>query len=462
MDSRQGIFWHQGLFLQPQHFQYLEQHQAFARQVLTRLTGPYPWGVEQIEISETAISNAMVELRSFRALLPDQTYLEYPGNVYVAARSFDKVWTDPDKPLHVYLALRRLSPAIPNVTVVDTMSQASAVTSRFASISNPASVRDIFADATEALVPTVLYVARLVFHDELEKLEDYDVLPLAVLSRDGEKISLLNSFVPPVTLLTASPRLISLVRDIRDDMLGRLRRLEEYKSPRGINAEDLDVNFLMMMQAVQVLNRHVPALNHLIEAPGVHPWLVYGQLRQCVGELSTFSHRLDVFGRFSDADLGLPSYDHANLGQCFQVAKDLVSKLLTEIAVGPEFHITLLLRDGIYVSEIPAEFFAERNRFYLVLQSVEALEVPVPELLGSARVASPDVISDLVDYALPGIELLELPGPPQGLPRRGDSRYFRIEQLSEGWERVQDDEALAFYWPEAPQDLRVVVVVTKG
>jgi len=71
-------------------------------------------------------------------------------------------------------------------------------------------------------------------------------------------------------------------------------------------------------------------------------------------------------------------------------------------------------------------------------------------------------MSDLIDYALPGIELFELPGPPQGLPRRGDSRYFRIEQVSEEWGLVQEQGAVSFYWADAPDSIRVIVVVTKG
>jgi type VI secretion system protein ImpJ len=260
----------------------------------------------------------------------------------------------------------------------------------------------------------------------------------------------------------ASPPLIHVVRDIRDDMLGRLRQLEEYKHPRGVNAEDLDANFLMMMQAVQVLNRHVPALTHLLEVTSIHPWDVYGQLRQCVGELSTFSSRFDVFGRLPGQDSGLPPYDHASLGICFIRAREIILQLLSEIAVGPEFHVSLTFQDGIFSGSIPPDYFSNRHRFYLILQSEVLRDVDVQVLLGSARLAAQDVMSDLIDHALPGVELIELPGPPQGLPRRSDARYFRIEQMSQGWEQVEQSGNIAFDWPEAPEGLRVVVVVTRG
>jgi type VI secretion system protein ImpJ len=462
MNIKQSIYWHQGLFLQPQHFQQLEMHQRFSREPFVRMLNPYPWGIEQLEVAQSALGNRMAEVRSLRLLLPDQTYLEYPGNVVLAARSFEKIWTDPELPLNVYLAIRRLSVSQANVTVVDSMGQAVDVRTRFASLSNPGEAVDVYTGQGQAMMPTVMHVARLVFEPELASLDDHDVVPIMRLTLEGDQVRVAGQHVPAAVCLGASPFLASVLRDIRDDMLGRLRQLEEYKSPRGVNTEDLDANFLMMMQAVQVLNRHVPALTHLLETGAVHPWHVYGQLRQCVGELSTFSHRFDVYGRMLNREEGLPPYDHTEQGVCFVKARDIISQLLSEIAVGPEFHVALALQGDVFSGAIPPEYFANRHRFYLILQSEATRDMDVRELLGTARLAASDAIADLIDHALPGVELIELPGPPQGLPRRSDARYFRVEQMSEGWEQIEQSGAVSFYWPQAPEGLRVIVIVTRG
>lgn len=462
MNIKQSIYWHHGLFLQPQHFQQLEMHQRFNREPFVRMLNPFPWGVERLEVAESALGNRIAEIRTLKILLPDQTYLEYPGNTVIAARSFDKSWTDPELPLNVYLALRRFSVSQANVTVVDSMPQAAEVRTRFASLSNPDEVADYYSNNSQALMPTIMYVARLVFETELAGLDDYEVIPLIRLSLEGDQVRVAAHHVPPAVCMGASQFLNNVVKDIRDDMLGRLRQLEEYKSPRGVNAEDLDANFLMMMQAVQVLNRNVPALTHLLEVSTVHPWNVYGQLRQCVGELSTFSHRFDVYGRLLGREDGLPSYDHQSLGECFTKARDIISQLLSEIAVGPEFNVTLTPEGEVFSGLIPFDYFGNRHRFYLILQSEAVKDVDVGELLGIARLAASAVITDLIDHALPGIELIELPGPPQGLPRRSDARYFRVEQMSEGWEKIEESGAISFYWPQAPEGLRASIVVTKG
>lgn len=462
MNIKQSIYWHQGLFLQPQHFQQMEMHQRFIREPFVRMINPFAWGVESFEVSEAALANRMVEARALRLLLPDQTYLEYPGNVVIAARSFDKIWADPELPFNVYLAIRRFSVSQPNVTVVDSKAQITDVHTRYASLSNPSEVQDVYSGAGQALVPTIMCVAKLVFETELTGLDDHDVLLLSRLTLEGDQVRVSVHYVPPAVCLGASTFLGNVVKDIRDDMLGRLRQLEEYKSPKGVNAEDLDANFLMMMQAVQVLNRHVPALTHLLEVSAAHPWHVYGQLRQCVGELSTFSNRFDVYGRLQDRDDGLPAYDHESLGTCYAKAREIISQLLTEIAVGPEFHVVLSLQGDVYRASIPSDYLGSRHRFYLILQSGLVKDMDVRNLLGVARLASTDMIVDLIDHALPGVDLMELSGPPQGLPRRSDARYFRIEQMSEGWEKIEQNGEVSFYWPQAPEGLRVIIVAVRG
>ena len=462
MDIRQSIFWHQGLFLQPQHFQHLEMHQQFCREPLIRMISSYPWGVSELSLSEKALGVKAFEIRQLKLLFPDQTYIEFPGNAIIYPRSFDKIWTDSDERLDVYVGISRFSQAVANVTVVDSISQFENVQTRFASLSNPTEQRDLYSHNSNAVMPTIVHVVKIFFENELASLDDYDLFPIAQLIRESDQVRLVQNWVPAVCSVSASTCLTTTLRDIRDDLLGRARQLDEYKSPSNSGVENIDANFIMMMQAVQVLNRHVPALTHLIESSSVHPWDAYGALRMCVGELSTFSHRLDLYGRQVGRDDGLPTYDHQNIAYCFDKAKVLISQLLAEISVGPEFRIVLSFNEGYYSQSIPAEYFGSRNRFFLIIQTEAARDFDMVQFMASSRMAATTELPSLIDHALPGLELIELSGPPQGLPRRADARYFRIEQVSEAWEHVESEGHIALYWPDAPEDLKAIIAITRG
>lgn len=463
MDFRAGTYWHQGLFLQPQHFQRQELHQDFLKRPLFEMATPYFWGVGELDFAPESLSARTIEIRRARILFRDNAYIEFPGNAVICPRSFDKIWTNSDEPLDVYVGLRKLSQTAPNVTVVDSLENAASATTRYVSQSEGQTMPDLYGEGPLATVPTVSHVVRLFFGPELASLDHYDLIPVGKLTRDNDVIKFRTDTVPPCYTLSGSASLRDLMRDIRDDMSGRLRQLSEYKAPRDMQRQELDPEYLLLMQSLQALNRAVPQLMHLCETPQMHPWHAYGVLRTCIGELSTFCETFDVIGRRRDTqEDGLPAYDHLDLYTGFNAARRIITQMLSEISVGPEFRVTLEPMDDYLVATIPRDYFANRNRFYLVTQTATRQSATSEDFLRTARLAAPHALATMIDHALPGIDLIEITTPPQGLPQRANANYYRIEQMSAEWEQVEHGAEIALFWPSAPEDLRVQLVVLRG
>lgn len=460
MNDKQGIYWYQGMFMQPQHFQLADLHAQFRSKPLMETGLPHFWGVGDLELSQSAIANRAIEVTRARLLFPDHSYVEFPGNAVIAARSFDSSWTETDKPLTVYLGLKKLSAQEKNVTLADALPVA-AVPTRYISLGNPPEVPDLYSEGPSAQVRTLQHVVRIFFDGELDDLGDFDLIPIARLARDGDAIRLAGDFIPPCYALGASEALALMIRDIRDELAGRARQLQEYKSSGDSLKTDFDPGYLTFLLALRSLNRASPYLFHVIETPQAHPWLVYGALRQLVGELSSFSLRFNMLGESEDGAPGLPPYDHANLGHCFTRARALVSSLLNEITIGPEYLAMLQYENGVYAGELPRAFFDRRNRFYLVVRTVLDPHRVVDGLLRDARLAAADDIAGLVGHALPGLELIHMTAAPQGLPRRASSYYFRIEQISQLWDAVEQQGRIALQWLDAPEDIKAEIVVLR-
>lgn len=463
MDFRTGTYWHQGLFLQPQHFQRQELHQLFLKRPLFEMGTPHFWGVGELDFAPESLAARTIDIRQARLLFRDNTYVEFPGNAVISPRSFDKIWTDTNEPLDVYLGLRKLSQSVPNVSVVDTLNSAATATTRYVSQSDGQPMPDLYGEGPMASVPTVLHVVRLFFGPELASLDHYDLIHIGQLSRDNDVVKFRTDSVPPCYTLLGSNTLQDLLRDIRDDMSGRLRQLTEYKAPREIQRQELDPDYLILMQSLQALNRAVPQLMHICETPQIHPWQAYGVLRTCIGEISTFCEAFDVSGRSRDTqEDGLPAYDHQNLYAGFYAARRIINQMLSEISVGPEFRVTLEPVDDYLAAVIPRDYFANRNRFYLVTQTANRHDATSEDFLRTARLAAPSALPTMINHALPGIDLIEVTTPPQGLPQRANAHYYRIEQMSAEWEQVEHVAEVALFWPDAPDDLRVQLVVLRG
>jgi len=459
MDIQRPLFWHQGLFLQPQHFQLADLYHEALLAPLKKYLEPYFWGVGEMEIQKTGLGNRTFQLVKGEFLFPDGTYAVFPGNAVIEARSFEEAWIEGGKPFTVFVGVKKWSKAEDNVAVLPHLENISKVASRFVTLEDPEAVRDLHHAGPSAEVKRLYHVLRIFWETERDQLGDYTVLPVGRLVRKGEEITLAEDFVPPSLSISSSEILSKSVREVRDQIAARGRQLEEYKTQKGIHGAEFGTRDMIYFLALRSLNRYVPLLHHLTAAGRVPPWTVYGVLRQLVGELSAFSERFTVLGESAGGEDGLPDYDHETIWACFHAAQTRVTELLDEITAGPEYVIRLQYDGTYYAAELPAAMFEGRNRFYLVFETEGDPKMVHQALETIAKLSSREQLPILIARALPGIRLDPLSDPPQELPRRAHCLYFQIDHHSDQWPPVQKGKNMGLYWDSAPEDLQVDLMV---
>ncbi len=453
------LFWHQGLFLQPQHFQLGDAHFRSLLAPFHEFLRPHLWGAGEFEIQKAGLGNRSFNLLRGEFLFPDMTHVVFPGNAIIEARSFDDAWVEGGKPFTVFVGLRKWHDAGENVTVAPRLENLSEATTRFVTTADPEDVQDLHQGGPPAQVKRLYYVLKVFWETERDQLGDYVLIPLAQLERSGEEITLSEHFVPPCLTISGSESLVKLVKEIRDQLSARAHQLEQYKQERGIHTAEFGARDMVYLLALRSLNRYVPLLFHLTESQPVHPWTVYGILRQLIGELSSFSQRVNVMGELEDGTRLLPSYDHQGLWEGFSGAQAVFTQLLDEITAGPEYVIQLVYDGTYYAAELSPAIFEGRNRFYLVLETEGDPQSVIQSLETLAKFSSRESLPILIARALAGIKLEHLPVSPQELPRRANSVYFRIDHHSDQWVQVERGHNMALYWDAAPEDLKVELMV---
>lgn len=459
MDIQRPLFWHQGLFLQPQHFQLFDRSFQSLLMPFHNFIEPHFWGIGEIEIQKTALGIKSFNLLKGIFLFPDGTYVVLPGNAVFEARTFNEAWVEGGKPFPIYIGIKRWNDAGENVTVLDTLENISVITTRFVSLADPEEVKDLHSGGPSGQIKRLHYVLKIIWETEREQFGDYILIPIAQLEKMGEEIRLSGRFVPPCLTISGSEPLLKLIKEMRDQLAARSRQLEEYKRQKGIQTAEFGSRDMVYLLALRSLNRYVPILFHFTEVQQVHPWAVYGVLRQLIGELSSFSEKVNVMGESGDGNRMLPNYDHLNLGECFSAAQALVTKLLDEITAGPEYVIRLVYDGTYYAAELKPAIFEGRNRFYLVLKTEADPKFVIQSVAAIAKLSSREHLPILIARALPGIGLEHLPVPPQELPRRANSIYFAVDHHSDQWALVQKGHNIALYWDNAPEDMEVELMV---
>jgi len=453
------LFWHQGLFLQPQHLQLEDVHVHSLLTPFHRFLQPYLWGAGDFEIQKAALGNRSFDLVRGEFLFPDMTYAAFPGNALIEARSFDEDWVEGGKPLTVFVGLKKWNDAGENVTVLSSLENLTGVTTRFVTAADPEEVQDLHQGGPPAQVKRLYHALKVFWETELDQLGDHVLVPVGQLERVGEEVTLSERFVPPCLTIASSELLIKLVKEMRDQIAARGHQLESYKRERGIHTAEFGARDMVYLLALRSLSRYASLLSHLIQAHQVHPWTVYGILRQLTGELSSFSERVNMMGEREDGTSLLPSYDHRDLWGCFRGAQSLVTQLLDEITAGPEYMIQLVYDGTYHAAELSPAVFEGRNRFYLVLETEEEPESVLQSVETIAKLGSRESLPILIARALPGIRLRHLPVPPQELPRRAHCIYFQVDHHSDQWPQVEKAHNIALYWDTAPDDLKAELMV---
>lgn len=403
------LFWHQGLFLQPQHFQLADLHQLHRSRAVRQYGQPYFWGVTELTVREGALERKVFEVAEIEVFFDDGHLVSFPGNAYIEPRSFDKAWEEGGKPFMVYLGLRRWDPAGGNVSQVE--DTAASVNSMFAVSADPEEQPDLLGSGPAAQVKPMHYVLRLFWEDELDDLGAYNLIPLARLERDVQEIRLDQSFVPPCITMNASRWLSDVFRDISDQVTSRCRRLEQYKNPAGLGVGDLDFTSTVFLLVLRSLNRYAPMIQHYAEVPNIHPWQVFGLLRQMIGELSSFSREMSALGEGPDGERILPLYDHENMGPCFESARDIITNILDSLTAGPEFMGQFIFDDPYFTLEIPERSFAVGNSFWLLVKTENPEQVQ-PEFFKLAKLSATRGMSTLLARAVQGIGMIVTDNPP--------------------------------------------------
>lgn len=450
-----ALFWHQGLFLQPQHLQLTTRYCESLNLPLKQYQQPYFWGVGHWQVDLGALENRSFHLKEGAFMFPDMTYASLPDNAVVMPRSFDTAWEKGDEGFGIYLGLRKFNAAGHNVAVVSDVNNLTDINTRWVTASQSDQIPDLHQDGPDADVKKLYYVLKIFWTTEKEQLGDYELIPLAWLERDQDNVNISKEYVPPCLSIGADRTLLGIVKEIRDQIGARSRQLEAYKRDRGLHSAEFGARDMVYLLALRSLNRYAPLLAHMTAARHGHPWNVYGLLRQLLGELSTFAGDISYEGEDASGNRLLPEYDHSEIGTCFAAAQALVTRLLDQITAGPE-HMIKLLFDGTYFAgDLPPAMFEGRNRYFLVLETETDPKQVLSSVETIAKLGCRESLPILIARSLSGVRLEHLSAVPQELPRRANALYFSVDHHSDQWAQVQNSKNLALYWDTAPEDLKV-------
>jgi type VI secretion system protein ImpJ len=450
VNGHRPVCWSQGLFLHPQHFQAADE--GFRRQLdVLRCHGlPHFWGVHRLAFQGGDIVHAL-EVESLEAIMPSGAAINVPFDTSLAPMPLDN-WPEPDRPGICYLGL-----ALPDSAGGNASNDATAG-KRFLVPETPETLPDAYGNAPSAPVSLLRYAPRLIKDVDKDRYPNFEMLPLAKLRRLGERVELDPDFLPPVLCIDASRHLAALLQEVQDIALSCAGRLASYKSVDG--SEVMDADFLLNFTALGILNRHIPLLTHLREAPDTHPWHAYGALRQFAGELSLFFDDIDCLGR-SPASLDIiPAYCHERPGECFDPLCALLRRLMGTLGLGVSKTLTLVPDPPYFTADVPENFISPASRCWLSVRAEGLGDAQAEQVSRFAKLGSKERLRTIIAKAVSGVPLTRTKHAPSGFVKRPGTAWFAIDMAHPLWQDIVDRQDISLFWEGAPEGTQVQLVST--
>jgi len=440
MSWKSKVIWSEGLFLRPHHLQQSDRYVEGLIEARVRHVSPYPWGFSSLEIDRDLAQQSKFSVRRATGVMPDGTPFDIPGDSPLPAPI--------DVPESAGKMLVWLSMPIgaPNTREVEPADAENV--SRY----TPGTERLI--DATSALrIEEEIDVAfpRLAFELRKTAKPGYVSLPIGrIVEVRDRNIVFDEKFAPPVLTCATHPVVQGWIDRVIGWVENKLEELARYAADPTAGGGLQSADYFIL----QLLNRHIPVLQHLRQSRFVHPERLYEEFLRIAGELATFT-TTDRRART------YPFYDHDDLEAVFTPVVRDIQDFLSAQTGRRAIRLEIIERaPNAFVSMI-----RDRNLFR---NASLVLEVAALRPLGEIQAQFPNLfkigpntkMNEIVHAHLPGVTLVHLPTPPPQIRAITDHVYFLLDRQSPLWTEFSVASSIGMHfagdWPQLELELWAV------
>ncbi|MFT4256661.1 MAG: type VI secretion system baseplate subunit TssK [Pseudoxanthomonas sp.] len=442
MSCATKVFWGEGMFLRPQHFQ---QQDAYHEGRLRDLTGtlhPYAWGVRHCSFDLGSLASGTLRPLQLSVVFPDGEPYSAPGEDELPAALSLSELPAGVQATTIYLALPLLRAQGGNC------GQEVDGAARF--LQSNRQTQDLFTEAAEAELSYLRKTVRLLTEDEPR--DAFVTLPLLRVRRTPVGgFELDDQFISPSATIAAAPALMVQLRRLLDALQAKVDALYGIHREPSQHIVEFRSGDIASFWLLHTTNAAFATLSHLFRHPGLPPERLFEELSRLAGSLMTFSKA------YALADL--PQYRHDAPQAGFEALFSMIRELLDTVISERYFAIALTeVKPSFHLGRIDSQRIDERAAFYLAVNA----NLSAPELIRTVpvkfKVGAPDDVDKCVLSALSGVKLSHVAQVPAAIPIRPGNAYFALEPRGPLYERMLKAGSITIYVPSGLEDLKLELI----
>lgn len=437
------IIWHEGMFLQPHHFQ---QQDRFIENLIHQKQISQDknyWGFNQLILDQDLIGIGKIGIKAASGIFPDGTYFDIPG-VDHPPTPFDITEGLDNTTLYLAIPLRQGG-------IADAGAKEAEQTHRNKVFT--ANVIDSIADSYNA---SDIQLGTLAFKilSEYDDLSAYATLPITCIkeSRSNQQISFEEAF--ETTWLDAHESRI--IGSFVEETHGLIHHRAEMLASRLTDTKQAGTAEIVDFMLLQLLNRFEPLFYHLKNKRPLHPEYLYAIAVQLMGEMSTYTSK-------TRRPIEPQIYQHENLKQTYQPIideiKDMLSMVLEQNAVGIKLEFE---KHGLWSGQIVDKTLIRECKFILSVFADMPSEQIKANFPSQVKIGPVEQINTLVSKALPGVPISPIAVAPRQIPYHANFDYFMIDTTHELWTLLEKSGGIAIHVGANIPNIKLELWAIKG
>lgn len=408
------IIWHEGMFLQPTHFQQFERYLLDVCIQTERFHTSHCWGVERFTIDKALLETQQFALRDVRARFYDGTLLDAPARdclpspVSVPRQNSACI---------IYLGIPVRHSGHAEISLQDEHAHV-----RYTS--KHIDVCDAIEETPRENTLTVGQLRPQLLRDH-EVTDEYSTIAIAsVAPIHLDTPAVLDADFIPTCLNTDNIGYFTrTLVQVHAQLTRFIDILCETKSARENRTQHSTLERLLFGKLQHYLTR----LKNLQQSSPFHPKKLYDWMCELVTELGCFSS-----GPLEN--VCLPTYQHKHLTQTFLPLTDTFNNTLKNCFSKDAIEIPLEAKPyGLYLATLPEAAFLPNTEWIISIESNTPQKAQA--LIASLKIAPIESLPHLISHALPGLPLRERVVLPRQIPYHEGAHYFSIPNQHALWEK---------------------------
>ena len=292
-----SIYWGDGLFLRPHHFQRLEVHSQESLRLSESWTTPNHYGLVRWSYEQDALLNWRISLRECHLRLPDGSQVRFPDDCHIPAVTIPRTaFANAESRVRVYIGISELRRGSANTSDSKTTAPVRYV------LHEEEAEDENRAGNTQLLQFRKFNPQILIGSHAIKGFDSVPVMQLRLGATAEAPPQVDPDYIPPLLAVDAWEPLTSFVRSVTNRLGSLADQLARQMNDRGVAFGSGHKEDLERILHLHAINSSLGGLGWLSISRGIHPFVAYCEFCRAVGELAIFRRERKI--------AELPVYDH--------------------------------------------------------------------------------------------------------------------------------------------------------